>query len=189
MNMAKRYVSFVSMGLLLLLAGCSQSISERSADKSPQDSTSSPTDIAPAETVPDSQEDAIDREVEKESAEKEPDFTVNVRLVDGTIELSTSELETGRIDFNVLNEDAEPLNIQVIKTEIAPDKVLVKTGQVDRTQPGVEVISQVRDRPINPNTQALISETLLPGEYKVVVTSNSQTKPIAHTTITISHEV
>ncbi len=64
-------------------------------------------------------------------------------------------------------------------------EVKISGQKVEKTQWGVEVISEASDRPLKSKHEATISETLEPGEYTVIATSPSKAKPVATATIKV----
>ncbi|MGC1244697.1 MAG: hypothetical protein WA865_00640 [Spirulinaceae cyanobacterium] len=162
----------IGVSLVALLASCSPDANT----KSPATETSKAT---PAEVRP-----VKDKTT---SAQKDSELlsTIDVKLSDGKVELSESQVKAGPLEFKVHNDTTEPLELAVIKTEVEPTKIMVKEGKIDKTQKGVEVISQLRDRPIKPGQEQTIAETFEPGEYTVVVTSPNQAEPIAYSTLTL----
>lgn len=170
MNLFRK--GLIGISLVALVAGCSAGVDKKTSMLENSQSRS----------------EMKARENEASSAEKmgrEELSSIDIRLSEGKVELSESELKAGQLEFNVRNETTEPLHLAVIRTELESVKIMVKEGKVDRTQPGVEVLSELREDPIQPGRSEAILETLEPGTYTVVVTAPNRAEPVAYTTLTL----
>ncbi|PSN15156.1 hypothetical protein C7271_21105 [filamentous cyanobacterium CCP5] len=165
--------SLAGISLVALLAGCSADV----ANQSPQAKSSEATT---AEVHSDKAKTAADKKMDRELLS-----TVDIRLADGKVELSESQVSSGHLEFNVTNDTTEPLHMEIVKTDFEPTRISVKDGKVDRAQTGVEVLSELRTEPIKPGHQETLLETLEPGDYTIVVTSPGQATPVAYSTLTI----
>ncbi len=165
----------IGVSLVALLASCSPNVNTKLA-------TTETAKATPAKVSP------VKDKTTSMQKDRELFSTIDVKLSDGKVEISESQVKAGPLEFKVRNGTTEPLELAVIKTEIEPTKIVVKEGKVDKTQTGVEVISELRDRPIKPGQEETIAETFEPGEYKVVVTSPNRAEPIAYSTLTLQPE-
>lgn len=173
MNVLKN--GLIGLGLVAFLAGCNQT--PQTSAKLEQSAKSETVAIAPEANQPAAT-------MSKDSAA--PDLsTVEVKISGQKVELSESQAQAGLLTFNVRNESVQPLNMELVKTDLSPAKIMVKDGQIDKTQSGVEVISEASDRPLKSKHEATISETLEPGEYTFIATSPSKAEPIATATIKV----
>ena len=168
MNIFKK--SLIGLSLVALLASCSAGTTTKSAmaDKSTASEKNNTTEVQPVGTV-----------VPQEKIDRELLSIVEVKLVNGKVELSQSEVESGELEFNIRNEMAEPLNVSVVKTTLMPNELKVVDGKVDAAQKGVEVVSELHTSPIKANQEETIMKTLEPGDYQLVVTSPDSTVPVA----------
>ncbi|MBE9136003.1 hypothetical protein IQ254_02085 [Nodosilinea sp. LEGE 07088] len=166
----------IGAGLVALLAGCSAGVGKKSTPAENSGATSTEM-TSEAHKTPSGE--AIDPELLS---------SIEVKLSDGKVELSESRVNAGHLEFDVRNDTTEPLHMAVVKTNLEPTEIVVREGKVDRTQAGVEVLSELRDNPIKPGHEETLIETLEPGEYTVVVTSPSQSKPVAYSALTLQPE-
>lgn len=165
--------SLIGLGLIAALAGCSgpktkdvEANAPAAYDTEKVDSGQVATDRTPAST--------------------EVLSTVNVRLLDESVELSNKEMLAGEHEFQIYNETGEPLNVSVIKTEIDPALIKVEEGKIAITQKSVESLSNSKDREIMAGKDVKIRETLAPGGYYVLVTSSKQAEPIAFSELIVT---
>lgn len=173
MNVVKK--SLIGLGLVAVLAGCSGTKTKEVNANAP--AAGDQVEVASGQA---------NATTDKAPAATEVLSTVNVKLLDGKVELSDKETASGELEFNVRNETAEPLNVSVIKTDIDPVSIKVEEGKVDSTQEGLEVFSESQDREVMAGKDVVIKETLAPGGYYVVVTSAGKTEPVAFSALTVT---
>lgn len=171
MNVLKK--SLIGLSLLALLAGCSTGTTATmpTAEKS-----------APAAEV------KSDSQTAAPNAKTDPELlsTVDVKLLDGKVELSQDQVDAGNLSFNVRNETVKPLNVTLVKTTLKPNELKVKAdGLLEKDQAGVEVLTQLHKAPIEPTKEETMTKIVDPGEYEVVVTEAGNPVPVAHAMLTL----
>lgn len=173
MNVLKK--SLIGLSLLALLASCSAGTTNKTA--------ASEKSAAPTAT-----EVQSDNKTTAATETTAPELlsTVDIKLLDGKVELSQPKVDAGNLSFNIRNEAARPLNVSVVKTTLAPNELKVKSnGELDSKQMGVEVLTKLHKNPIAPAKEETMTKILEPGEYQVVVTEAGNAKPIAYAMLTL----
>lgn len=174
MNMLKK--SLIGLSLFALLAGCSLGTTAKpSTAEKP---------VASEKKAPDEMQKDGQMVTTSEKTDSELTSIVEIKLLNGKVDLSQDQSRSGSLDFNIQNETAEPLNVAIVKTTLEPSKLMVKDGRLKADQSDVEVLSQ-SDRLIDGGRQEMMTKMLEPGDYQVVVTSPSKAMPVAYAALTL----
>ncbi len=175
MNVFKE--SLIGLSLVVILAGCSTGTNA----KSPTAENATPNKMESNNQANGQKTDQIPGSLTSstEKTDRELLSTVDVKLLDGRVEVSQPQAGAGALNFNIRNETKLPLNVSIVQTTLAPGQLMVKAGKVDTAQSGVKTVAALHTNPIEGGKQETITKTLEPGDYQVVVTEVGKAAPIA----------
>jgi hypothetical protein len=164
----------VGIGLVAILAGCSPA----NISDTPQPESS--------ETMPDEMTSEENQTPMEDEAERGEMSVIDVTVANNEVMLSESQVMGEELEFRVSNETSDPLNMAIVKTTLAQSDIKVRQGRIHRTQEGVEVISELSDRPVQAGETRIVEERLEPGEYQMVVTTENLSEPLAVAIFTVN---
>jgi uncharacterized cupredoxin-like copper-binding protein len=157
MNRASRFPALFVAALPLLLAVACGGGGQNAATPTP----------APATSAPQGNESSV--------AATEKDFS---------IALDATSAQAGKVDFIVTNDGPSVHEFVVFKTDLAPDKLPLKSGAVDESGAGVKHIDEIED--INPNTTQKLEVDLQAGKYVLICNLPGHYQSGMHVGLTVS---
>jgi uncharacterized cupredoxin-like copper-binding protein len=157
MNHASRFRALLVTAALPLLAVACGGGGQNAATPTP----------APATSAPATNESGV--------AATEKDFS---------IALDTTSVKTGKVDFIVTNDGPSVHEFVVFKTDLAPDKLPLKSGAVDESGAGVTHIDEIED--INPNSTQKLEVDLAAGKYVLICNLPGHYQSGMHVGLTVS---
>jgi uncharacterized cupredoxin-like copper-binding protein len=118
------------------------------------------------------------------SAPQQNESSVAATEKDFSIALDASSTSAGKVDFIVTNDGPSVHEFVVFKTDLAPDKLPLKSGAVDESGAGVTHIDEIEG--INPNTTQKLEVDLQAGKYVLICNLPGHYQSGMHVGLTVS---
>jgi uncharacterized cupredoxin-like copper-binding protein len=110
--------------------------------------------------------------------------SINAVEKDFSITLDPSSTASGKVTFNIDNQGATKHELVVIKTDLAPDQLPIKSDEPEVDEDKLDGIGEKED--IDPGSSATLSLNLEPGKYVVICNLPGHYKLGMHTALTVS---
>jgi uncharacterized cupredoxin-like copper-binding protein len=176
--------TLIAVALLSLLAACGTKNATQD-NTSVSSSTSAPT---PAKEPSDSGTPSVTSSSTAKNASGSSTATatkINATLKEMTIQLSSTTVPAGAVEFFIKNDGKVPHEFVVLKNDLKDKKLPFKGDKLDEDAKGLKKIGEVEDDELKSGATQALKVNLTPGRYLIVCNIGNHFKEGMKTELTV----